>query len=79
MVPKAGGVKTTLMEQAPPAANVFGAKGQLFVCLKFALAAIEPTVRATFWLFFSVMVLAELVLPKVTLPEDRTVGERETA
>lgn len=78
MVPKAGGVKTTLMEQVPPAANVFGVEGQLFVCLKFALAAIELMVRATFWTFFSVMVLAELLLPKVTLPEDRPLGERET-
>jgi hypothetical protein len=78
VVPKPGGVKTTLMEHAPPAVNVFGDDGQLFVCLKFALAAMEVIVRGTFCKFFSVMVFAELLFPKATLPRERVLGERET-
>jgi hypothetical protein len=66
------------MEQVPPAANVFGDTGQLFVCLKFALAVIELMVRGTFWTFFSVMLFAELLLPKGVLPKERLLGERDT-
>ena len=78
MVPKAGGVKTKLIEQVPPAANVLGASGQLFVWLKFALALIELMVRGTFWTFFSVMVLAVLLFPKVMFPKERLLGESAT-
>lgn len=78
VVPKPGGVKTTLIEQVPPAAKVLGDFGQLFVWLKFALAVMELMVRGTFWTFFRVMVFAELLLPKVMLPNERLLGERET-
>lgn len=78
VVPKAGGLNTTLMEHVPPAANVLGDIGQVFVCVKFALAVIELMTRGTFWTFFRVMVFAELLLPKVTLPRDRLLGESET-
>jgi hypothetical protein len=77
-VPKAGGVNTILIEHVPPAASVFGDNGQVVVCVKFALAVIELMVRATFWTFFRVTVFAELLLPKVTLPKDKLLGERET-
>jgi hypothetical protein len=66
------------MEHVKPAANVFGDNGQLFVCLKFALAVIEVIVRGTFWTFFSAMVFAVLLLPNATSPRDRLLGERET-
>ena len=78
VVPKAGGVKTTLIEQVPPAAKVLGDIGQLFVWLKFALALIELMVKGMFWTFFSVMVFAELLFPNVMLPKERLPGESET-
>jgi hypothetical protein len=78
VVPKAGGVKTTLIEQVPPAAKVLGASGQLFVWLKFALALIELMVKGMFWTFFSVMVFAELLFPNVMLPKERLPGESPT-
>jgi hypothetical protein len=78
VVPRAGGVKTTLIEQVPPVAKVLGDIGQLFVWLKSALELIELMVRGTFWAFFRVKVLAALLLPKAMLPKEKLLGERAT-
>jgi len=63
------GVKTTLIAQEAPAANVLVGAGQLFVWVKLALAPIEVIVRGTFWTFLSVNVFATLLKPRGTFPK----------
>jgi hypothetical protein len=72
------GEKTRLIEHVRPAARVLGDVGQLFVWRKFALGVIELIVRGTFWTFLRVMVFAELLLPRVTLPKLMLPGDKFT-
>jgi hypothetical protein len=76
--PRADGAKTTLIEQVPPAANVPGDIGQVFVWLKFPLAVIDPMDRGMFCPFLRAMVFGALELPKVILPNERLAGDNVT-
>lgn len=74
-LPETEGVKVTLMVQLAPAATV---APQLFVCAKFALAAILEIVSAAVPLLESVRDSGWLVVPSVWLPKFRLVGKKET-
>jgi len=79
--PREEGVNTRLIEHVAPAAKVLGDMGQvLFVWVKgkTALAVIELIVSETFWTFFSVKILGELLLPRVILPKLYVPGDKVT-
>lgn len=61
--PVAVGTKVVVTVQLTPAFNVAGETGQLLVCAKFVLAAMETVVLPVLPVFFTVIAWLALVLP----------------
>ncbi len=69
------GASVTLMAQSAPAASVVP---QLFVSVKFALAAILVTVSAAVPVLVSVMSRGSLAVPSSSSPKVRLLAEKAT-
>ena len=73
-VPRAAGVKTTLIVQLPPAER---AEGQLLVCAKFPETVKPLTERVPVPVFVRVTFLALPVVPTICEPKVRETGLNE--
>ena len=72
--PVAVGAKVALTVQLTPAFKVAGEIGQLFVCAKFALAAMETVVFPVLLVFFTVIAWLVLELPTAVAGKVNEVG-----
>jgi len=72
--PVAVGTKVALTVQLTPAFNVAGETGQLLVCAKFVLAAMETVVFPVLLVFFTVTAWLALELPTAVAGKVNVVG-----
>lgn len=79
LVPSAVGVNVIDTVQMAPAANVFGANGQVEVCAKSPDAEMLEIVNGLLWLFCTLSVLATLVVFTVWPEKEKLVGFNVTA